>query len=268
MYTSTPSPLIPGRPHGLRTQLLVALVIVSLLVALAATGALSSTLSVRDSAREAIMIDGRLSQLASEVATQTLESRGYEKDFFLNVADPHARSGYLAKWRTSVTAIEHAIAAFASTATAPEDQRQAEIWRAQLSQYGSHFQQVEGMVDQGEIATPAAANAAFAPFKETIRLLTESAEEVAERKATAADATSATLESTGTRATTFIALLAALALMMIVAYGAADMVPFRRYCVACDARLPFRHWFGGEHYCRRCELRRLEQQIADAERRQ
>src|SRR4051812_8640991 len=101
MYTSAPSSLTPKQPGGLRIDLLIMCGLFSVLMAAVSAIALVSIASVRDSARETVAVDGQLSQLASEVTTQSLESRRYEKDFFLNAADPSMRSDYLAKWHTA-----------------------------------------------------------------------------------------------------------------------------------------------------------------------
>lgn len=90
VLTHAPAPLAPRRPDGLRRQLLIACGLLGVLVAIVAAGAIKGVSNVRSSARKAIAVDGQLSRLASEVATQTLESRRYEKDFFLNVADSRA----------------------------------------------------------------------------------------------------------------------------------------------------------------------------------
>jgi hypothetical protein len=141
MYTVAPSPLTPRQSSGLRFDLLIICGFLSVVMAAACALALVGIASVRDTAREAVAVDGRLSQLASEVARQSLESRRYEKDFFLNAADPPMRSGYLVKWHTTSAQLDQAITAFAVAATAPEDQQQATRWRIQAAQYEQAFEQ-------------------------------------------------------------------------------------------------------------------------------
>src|SRR3569832_320710 len=103
--TSSSTPL--STRLGVRSQLVGAF---SLLVALAVTilgVALWGLGHVQDSAHQATEIDGRMSRLASDVATQTLLARRYEKDFFLNIADSSARTDYLTKWRQTSTALDN-----------------------------------------------------------------------------------------------------------------------------------------------------------------
>jgi rRNA maturation endonuclease Nob1 len=267
VLTLTPAPLTPRRPDGFRLPLLIACAVLSLLVVIVAAGAIAGISSVRSSAREAVTVDGQLSRLASEVATQTLESRRFEKDFFLNVADPRARSDYLAQWQTATAALDQVITAFAAAATTAEDQQQAARWRVQAADYTRAFGQVARAVADGRIASAQAANAAFTPFKENVRLLTESSVAIADHKASLAVEASATLETSGARAIWLVGLLAAIALMAAIGYGTADIVSFRRRCVDCETRLPLRRWFGGAHRCDSCELHHLAHLIEEAERR-
>ncbi len=268
MYSITPSPLTPTRPAGLRLQLLIACGLLSVIVAIVSVGALEGIAHIRVSAHQAVAVDGQLSRLASEVTTQTLESRRYEKDFFLNVADPRARADYLAKWQTTSTALDQAIAAFAANAATAEDKQQAARWRQQVSHYIQDFEQIARAVTDGHITTSQAANTAFLPSKENIRALTESSVAFADNEAALAVRTSTTLEASGTRTSWLVGLLAALALTVTVGYGAVNTVSFRRFCTDCGAWLPLSQWFGGEHRCRGCDLRRLARLIDEAETRE
>jgi len=265
MYASPSTPLPPGQPDNPQPARLVGFGLPSLLVAAVVMVALWSIADMRSSAHEAVAVDGQLSQLANDVATQTLESRRYEKDLFLNLADPHARADYQAKWQTTVTALDQAIAAFAATATTIDDRQQAANWQAQAAQYDEHFRQIAKMVDAGAITTPEAANAAFMPFKDNIRVLTESAVKLAERKTTLALATSTMLEATGARTTWIVGLLGAMVVLVTVGYGAIHTLSFRRQCIECDASLPVSQWFANGRRCRSCELRHLNELLDNAE---
>src|SRR5262245_49702331 len=160
MYPAIPPSLPPKRQFGLRLQLMVAFGLLSVLVAAVSGTALWGLFSVRESARQAVAVDGQLSRLASKVATQTLESRRYEKDFFLNIGDLSARDDYLAKWRANRTALEQAIAAFDAAATIPEDKQQAAQWREQVSSYERDVEQIVSGVADGRITTSVGANEA------------------------------------------------------------------------------------------------------------
>jgi methyl-accepting chemotaxis protein len=128
---------------------------------------------VQDQAHQAAEIDGRMSRLATEVGTQTLLTRRYEKDFFLNIADSNARADYLTKWRQASTALDGAIEAFAAAATTTDDQPQVRQWREVSAQYKQGFSEITRGVEEGRFTTPQAANAGLVPFKDSIRSLTD-----------------------------------------------------------------------------------------------
>ena len=105
MSSITASPTPFKTRLGVRFQMIAAFgLLVALAVAILAV-ALWGLGRVQDSARQATEIDGRMSRLASEVGTQTLLARRYEKDFFLNIDDTNVRADYLTKWRQTSTAL-------------------------------------------------------------------------------------------------------------------------------------------------------------------
>jgi methyl-accepting chemotaxis protein len=213
MFPANFASLPPRRQFGLRLQLIIAFGVLSVLVAVVAAIALWGLLSVRASARQAVAVEGHLSRLASEVATQALQSRRYEKDFFMSTGDASVQADYLKKWQAAYTGLDQAITAFGTAAATPEDHQQAARWREQASRYNEDFGQLARMVADGSITTVQAANGAFTPFKENIRLLTESSVEVASQKASTAHETGVALEVISARTIWLVGLLAAAALI-------------------------------------------------------
>jgi rsbT co-antagonist protein RsbR len=226
-------------PHlGLRLQLTFAL---GLLAALVIAVTLSALLGVRHlhaTARQAVAMDSRLSRLSSEIAIQTLLCRRYEKDLFLNLADAKARAGYLAQWNRAYDDLGVAIGAFAAIATAPDDTEQVATWRAQWKSYRSAFVQVQQAIDDGIIKTPEGANRALAPFKDAIRILTDTATTVAQRNAERAEQAEVTLEQEASLVTWrilgFGALAALLALGWSLLFPAQLMRPIAALGVATN----------------------------------
>jgi methyl-accepting chemotaxis protein len=210
------------RQFGLRLQLMVAFGLLSILVAAVAAIALWGLFSVRESARQAVAVDGQLNRLASEVATQTLESRRYEKDFFINVQDAFKRADYLKKWQSAYTALDQAIMGFSEAATevgTAEDQEQVARWRDQAARYHEDFEQLARAVADGRITTTQGADAAFTPFKLSIQDLTEWSVVVAERKAITAREAEATLVATSARTIWLVGPLATVALVIAITWS-------------------------------------------------
>ncbi|MFL5804367.1 MAG: hypothetical protein ACJ8CR_21815, partial [Roseiflexaceae bacterium] len=101
---------IPHRQRmGLRIQIMFAFGLLSLLAAGVAATALWGIVRIRDTAHQAAEVDGRMSRLASQIATQTLLCRRYEKDLFLNIGDNSARADYQSKWNTAFAGLEQVI---------------------------------------------------------------------------------------------------------------------------------------------------------------
>src|SRR5262245_46774149 len=192
--TTVPLPTSTGLRLGVRLQLILALGLLVALVGVIAGVALWGLARIYEPTRQATEINGRLSRLTSNVSIQTLLARRYEKDFFLNIADPNARADYLKKWRQATQDLDQAVESFAASATTPDDQRWATEWRSELAGYRRGVDEIVGKVEVGSITTPQAANEEFTPFKNTIRSLTDNSVDVAANKATAATEAEALLQ--------------------------------------------------------------------------
>jgi methyl-accepting chemotaxis protein len=182
--TSVPAPT-PIR-FGLRTQFVLALGLLVILTLGVAGAALWGLTTIRTSIQQGVEIDGRMNRLASQIAVQTLLVRRYEKDFFLNLNDADTRASYEEQWQRADSNLTQAIEAFAAEATNAADQQQAAAWRTALSRYEEGFAQIKRAIVVGSITTPQAANDALTPVKDHVRTLTDSALEVAQHKAAAA----------------------------------------------------------------------------------
>ena len=215
MQSTTSLPTHPSIRFGLRMQLRAALGFLVILTVGVAGAALWGLSTIHKAAQQAVEVDGHMSRLANDIAIETLLARRYEKDFFLNLDDADARAGYEEQWQRASTALGQAIEAFAAAAATTEDYQQVATWRAALSRYQEGFAQVKRATAAGTITTPQAANNALAPFKDSIRTLTDAALEVAQRKAVAAEQAEATLEKS--IADTTWQLLAIVALALVVA---------------------------------------------------
>lgn len=181
---SAPAPRFRLSP---RLQLFLSLGLFSALLAALTASALLSLQRTRAAAHEAINVQSHLQQLAHQLATNTLLCRRYEKDFFLAIDTPTTRAEYFNKWGDAIAALEQTLASYAATATAPADRQQIGSWQQEIERYRGGFLQVRQAIEAGQITTPQAANRALEQFKDPIRIMTDSALEVAQRKAAAAD---------------------------------------------------------------------------------
>lgn len=128
-----------------------------------------------------ILVTGEQSRIASEITVATLLCRRYEKDMFLNLHDSTVRSSYYEKWQQSYKQLQQAIEAYTRLATTDMQHQQLDLWKYESSTYQQAVIEVEQAIKDGEFTTPEAANIALTPYKDSIRSLTDSSYEQAER---------------------------------------------------------------------------------------
>lgn len=195
---------------SLRRQLFFAFGLLTALLLVVIAVAISSLAYMRSITTHAIEVDGQMSHLANDIASQTLLCRRYEANMFLNVADSSMRSYYMIMWKGAQQNLDIAVAAFAKAATMPEDQQQAREWIDQSKSYTSVILSIDRQVTAGTITTPQHIQAAFSSAEEPIRQFTTTALTVAQRKSAAARESQADLEVSTDRAIRMLTLTAML----------------------------------------------------------
>lgn len=201
-----------------RIRLVLALGVLSVLVAVIAGLALLGVMNLRASARHASS-DSEESRLASQIVVNALLCRRYEKDFFLSSGDLDAQDGPLQRWHQSSIALRGAIKAYEDAATSADDQRLAQSWREVWSQYTRGFGRVEIAINGGEIKTPQDALRTFEPFQANIQAMTDEAVQVAARKTASAQQTWQQLDSAGSSTTWLVSIIAGLVLVASIAWS-------------------------------------------------
>src|SRR5690349_14642000 len=128
--------------------------------------------------------DAKLMYWADNAQQHALDLRRYEKDTFLNIADPTAVTDYLTKWDKAYRDLNDDIDHLDKLVTTPEDREVVRNLRSDLSAYINGFQFVVRDIKDKKITTPAAANEAIKPYKDEIRRMETSADTYAETNAT------------------------------------------------------------------------------------
>lgn len=140
--------------------------------------------------------DGLTSRLSSAikntaeigaVSTEVQKMRRFEKEYFIYVNSPEKRRGYDADVRKASLVIDEHLTRMAANRekryTAAEAERFAG-WERDLAFYTAEFIAIVQKVENGELATTAAANAAIGPGKDRLKKLIDgSAQDGAERQA-------------------------------------------------------------------------------------
>ncbi len=221
----TTSPMPSAARFGLKQQLMLALGLVSVLLAIVGVAAMGSLLSLGGAMRQAVEVDGQLSYLANQVAIQTLLCRRYEKDLFLNLADVKVRSEQQAFWNNSFADLTRAIDEFDAAATTPEDKKLVTVWRKESATYQKSFLEVGQWIAAGSVTSPESANGSLEPTKENIQNLTGTALDAAKSKAESAQQSVAMMEQ---RSTTILVMIIAFVLLSLIVAGAWSVLFPRR----------------------------------------
>lgn len=160
---------------GVRTQLTLAFGLLCAILAATLALAIGSMLVLRAETQQAILVTGERSRAAADMAIATLLCRRFEKDMFLNLDDAAARRDYLVKWEAAFAELQRAIERYAALASTDAQRAQVATWREQSATYDQAVREVERAMSAGQLLTPQDANAALTPYKDPIRLLTDSA---------------------------------------------------------------------------------------------
>jgi anti-anti-sigma regulatory factor/HAMP domain-containing protein len=167
------TPLLSTLHLSLRTQIGLALGLLSLVLLSAGAITLYGLESIRTSLFEVLQNEDERSHAAAELAVSTLQARRFEKDLLLNIADPAAQQEYWVRWEEAFTGMQVAIDELGELAEDADEASEVASWRAQAERYREGLGAVVAQIESGALQTPAAANEALAPFKGEIRLLTE-----------------------------------------------------------------------------------------------
>lgn len=149
-----------------RLLLLAAVSSVALLaIALAMMAALNSVAN-----RHASLLDGELfAQRALDAAQAGIgNTRRYEKDLFLNIADAKRVAQYIGQWRKSLDAVEEQLSTAYPLLSAGEKELVDRL-RGGLAGYRKGVEGIHEGIRSGRLTDPAAGNAAMEPLKADVR---------------------------------------------------------------------------------------------------
>ena len=193
----------------------------ALLLACAAVGVIGLNL-LYGTTRHVIDTDVQLAQHAAAIDILLLNERRFEKDTFINIADPKASGSYEGKWRDArATLLTQLSATMALELTAADREALAQI-SAGFDTYVSGYESVVARIHSGEIKTTQDANAAIGEYKPAVHAMEDAAEHLNDAAITRAGRVTQTLAATRNRASALqlgiaLACLLSGALMCVVA---------------------------------------------------
>ena len=131
--------------------------------------------TVTATADHILSVDVVAADTSGQVQATTLDLRRFEKDYFLNMADPTKRNDYLTKWKSQYQVLLGLLDKLNTLVNDDEEHAKIAAMRQALSGYDDGFDKVRDSVDRGLVDGPAAANHLIEPYKDQIRQLEASA---------------------------------------------------------------------------------------------
>jgi methyl-accepting chemotaxis protein len=138
--------------------------------------------NISDEVSRTLRVDARLAALTADAHLSTLAMRRYEKDMYINIADPSQRDAYLAKWNGEREKFLAALSEAKTVAVAEADVQAIDGMLERFAGYETGFNVVKAAIDAGLVTTTQEASMHIAEYMELIRELEESAISVAEAK--------------------------------------------------------------------------------------
>ena len=155
--------------------------LLSLLLVVACVG-YWGTVSVTNETMQ--MLNGPLKMVehSERARANIVELRRFEKDYFLNIGDPQKQADYLTKWNSQREHLMARLADLEKYASEDDDKKLISTMKEEYSKYEAGVNQVRGQVAAGTIKTAELANAAMAPYKDSIHAMENAAEDMGTRQ--------------------------------------------------------------------------------------
>jgi methyl-accepting chemotaxis protein len=136
--------------------------------------------SVKQETISMLQGDAQVSQIAAVIKATTLELRRAEKDTFLNIDDVKTREAYLATWKHWREQLKTQLEDIDKKNLTAEDKQTVSKMVENAASYENGYTKVIGMIEDGRIKTPQAANLAIAEYKDPIHALEQEATDLSE----------------------------------------------------------------------------------------
>jgi methyl-accepting chemotaxis protein len=199
-----------------RTRLGFGFGLVILLLAGTAAGGYWGVNLVSEKTLDALARDARVAVKADDVRTAVLGLRRFEKDFFINMDSKDVSAGYLAKWRERHEAVQGRLRELEALVTSEQDRAALSTMHAELVKYDAGFQRVRALMDAGTVQTTQEANLAITHYKDEIRNLEQTSDELSTRAEARLEELTPLVVSVRSRAVLLILVFSALALVASV----------------------------------------------------
>ncbi|TAN45467.1 MAG: methyl-accepting chemotaxis protein [Nitrospirae bacterium] len=175
--------------------------------------------SVSSAAGGIIKKDVEMLEHADDIKSSLLNLRRYEKDLFINIASKEKQDGYLKKWKKEYEEFAAQVKALEKVVSEPKDKEAVQLFQKQIEVYGSGFNKVLGLINDGKVKTTQEANAAIGEFKDSTHKLEKEAEELAARAVKKMDSSAEFIQGLEKRIVLTMAVLVGVAACMGLVFG-------------------------------------------------
>ncbi|WP_423821152.1 methyl-accepting chemotaxis protein [Salinisphaera sp. SPP-AMP-43] len=187
---------------------------------------------IKRTADHTFQVDLELAINASQVQSQSLGLRRYEKDTFIHASQPGQVESYGRKWQAVYDQLTQTLNQGKTLASDPEVSAAYNNAAQALAHYEKGYAQVLQRIKNGELNTSVAANGAFKQYKDDIYALENKADTIdkiaAARLSQANEALDATSSSARKRLMLFAAIAVVLAIVLATVITRSITRPLRR----------------------------------------
>jgi methyl-accepting chemotaxis protein len=125
--------------------------------------------------------DAKLADVWADVLATILELRRYEKDTFLNIDEPKKRDEYVSKWKGAREKLQKDTDELDRLVQDNDEKLSLRQLKENATVYEGGFGKVVGLIQDGRVKTPQAANEAIAEYKEPIHALEKASSEISNK---------------------------------------------------------------------------------------
>ncbi len=130
--------------------------------------------------RHALEEEVRIAGHAAEIRALVLLERRYEKDSFINLAQPDALAAYAQKWQATRDQLSTTLATLGQHTLAADDRKALDDMVRGLADYAKGFEAALAGIRDGQLKTAQDANTAMGAVKDAVRSLEKAADELNE----------------------------------------------------------------------------------------
>jgi methyl-accepting chemotaxis protein len=172
--------------------------------------------SVKNKTMTMLHGDAMISEVATSMVGDINELRRYEKDLFLNVGSREKESEYLKKWETVREHLMKDLGDLEKAVYVQADKDALKELKAEFQTYEMGLKRVHGQIQNEQIKTPQAANAAINEYKDSIHKMEKNADIVDEAANKRLEETQKQMEAFTSSVTTVVVMLLIAAVVLSV----------------------------------------------------